>query len=337
MVEHQDPGQPPHGRWRPPRAAYALHLVEVGEGQDALGVRTVVGLVLVATLLGGLLALVPIVRKGDVAAALRVGRYSASRPVIEQTMPDPPMTDDYGHDGQQFYALAVALPDLRDAEGDVDKLRYRARRILLPVLAAPFPDGRPTVWAMVGWNVVALAAAAVALGRLARRCGTTPWVGLAVLLSFGLLDSAQGALADAPAFALALWGVVLCRSRPWLSGALLALGGLARETTLTAAAAAGLGARAWRSAAIALGAYLAWTVAVAAWLPPSDDAGTNSPVADALSQIEVPFRSFHQVGWSSTPTITGLALVALSLGAAWSLRRRLPELAGGCCWTPLSC
>ena len=290
--------------------------------------RWALPLLLATCALATTFAVAPVVANdGDVAAVLRVGRYSASRPVVEQDLPDPPLTEDYGHDGQQFYVLARALPDLGDAQGDVDKLRYRARRILLPVLAAPFPDGPPRVWAMIGWNVLAIGAAGVALGSLARRCGVTPWVGLAVALSPGMIDSAQGALADAPAVALALWGVVLCRSRPWAAGALLALGGLARETTLTAAAGVGLGARAWRSAAVAVGTVAAWAVVVTAWLPADDKANTNNVVVDLLDQVGIPLAGWADVGWTSAGAVLGAVLLACSVAAAWVLRRRLPELA----------
>ena len=290
--------------------------------------RWAVPLLAASMAVAGILAVRPIVANdGDVAAVLRVGRYSASRAVVEQDLPDPPMTDDYGHDGQQFYALARAFPDLADAEDDVDKLRYRSRRIVLPVLAAPFPDGAPRAWAMVGWNVVAIGAAAVAMGALARRCGVTPWVGLAVAVSPGLVDSAQGALADAPAVALALWGVVLCRTRPWAAGVLLALGGVSRETTLTADAGAALGARAWRSAAVAVGAVVAWTAVITAWLPPSDKTNTNNLVVDLLDQVSVPFTGWAAVGWTSGEAMVGALLLVCSLGAAWELRHRLPELA----------
>jgi hypothetical protein len=77
----------------------------------------------------------------DPTTSLRVGRYSASREFIERDFPDPVLTDDYGHDGQQFYVLAATFPDLADAQDNIDRLRYRARRILLPALVSPMPRG----------------------------------------------------------------------------------------------------------------------------------------------------------------------------------------------------
>ena len=50
----------------------------------------------------------------------------------------------YGHDGQQFYVIAKSIPDLQQADGHVDRLRYRARRILFPLVVAAVPDADQT-------------------------------------------------------------------------------------------------------------------------------------------------------------------------------------------------
>jgi len=49
---------------------------------------------------------------GDPTAALRVGRFSASRSFIEQDFREPVLTEDTGHDGQPFYLPAATFPDL---------------------------------------------------------------------------------------------------------------------------------------------------------------------------------------------------------------------------------
>ena len=50
---------------------------------------------------------------------------------------DPPLTQDYGHDGQQFYVLAATFPHAHDAIPYVDRIRYRVRRVLFPALVSP--------------------------------------------------------------------------------------------------------------------------------------------------------------------------------------------------------
>src|SRR5687768_2833235 len=89
----------------------------------------------------------------DPTTLLRVGKYSASREFVERDFADPVLTDDYGHDGQQFYVLAATFPDLADAQGNIDRLRYRARRILLPALVSPVPRGEPLIWTIFVVNL----------------------------------------------------------------------------------------------------------------------------------------------------------------------------------------
>jgi len=127
---------------------------------------------------------------GNVSALLNIGDQAASRPFVEETIPNPVLVKGYGHDGQQFYVVARSITQpagLQTLDGNVDRPRYRARRILFPLLAAPFPQGAPTVWAMLGISLVSVGAAAVAAGRLARRLGGPVWLGLAVALSPALL------------------------------------------------------------------------------------------------------------------------------------------------------
>jgi hypothetical protein len=262
---------------------------------------------------------------GDPTALLNVGERAASRPFIEQHFDDPVLARGWGHDGQQFYVLAATFPHLDEAEGDVDKLRYRARRVLLPAVVAPAPDGAPTVWAMAMVNLVAIGAAALAVARLAERLGVSRWLGLSVGVTPALVDSLQGSLADAAAFALALWGVVLCRSRPWLAATLLTLAVLARETTIVVALACALlahgGRRALMLAPVAV--YGVWTLLVAAWLPADDPSG--SFIDDATAQLTWPFAGWLDTG-STEAIAIGVALLLASLIAAAMLWDRLPEI-----------
>jgi hypothetical protein len=280
-----------------------------------------------------LIVLVPTVtllwsNDGDPTALLRVGERSASRSYVEHDLPDPVLTAGFGHDGQQFYVIARAFPDLQSADGHVDRLRYRARRVLYPALVAPFPAGEPTIWAMLAVNALAVGAAGIAMSRLATRVNAPWWIGVTVALSPALLISTRASLADALAFALALWGVVLWRRHLWWAVGLFVLAALARETSLVVPLACLLVGRRPRerlAMLVPFAVYGAWTLTVTAWLDPSD-AGSSSPLGDATRQLALPFEAFTQLGWSRT-VLLGLALLAGSLVAAWQLRGVLPEVA----------
>ncbi len=269
---------------------------------------------------------------GDVSALLNVGDQAASRPFVERTIPDPVLVKGYGHDGQQFYVVArsITSPDgLQTLDGNVDRPRYRARRILFPLLAAPFPAGTATVWAMLAIGLVSVGAAGVAAGRLARRVGGPVWLGLAVALTPALLISVRASLGDALAFALALWGVVLWRNRLLGAVVLFSLAALTRETTLVVPAACFIvGARRQRLwLVVPFAVYGVWDLVVSALVHPHVSQESTSPVADALRQFALPFESWRDLGLGSRTVLLALLLTLISLVSAWILRRRLPELA----------
>jgi len=265
----------------------------------------------------------------NVSTFLRVGTFSASRPYVERDLPNPVLTGDYGHDGQQFYVIASTFPHPRDAVGYVDQIRYRFRRVLFPALASPAPDGAPLVWTMFAINLLAIGAAAMALSRLATRLGGSAWLGLAAGISPALVESLQGSLADALAFALALWAVVLWRRHLGWAIVLLTLAALTRETTLVVAAACFVvGDRRQRLwLLIPPGVYAIWVGVVAWWLPQTEGHGGGNILRDAAGELTVPFRAWIHLGLSSQSVVVGLGLLVLSLMAAWTLRHRLPEVA----------
>ena len=174
---------------------------------------------------------------GDPSALLRIGDRSASRSFVEQSLPDPVLVAGFGHDGQQFYVIARTFPNMQDADGHVDRLKYRARRVLFPALVSPFPAGDATVWAMLGVNLIAIGAAGIAVSRLAKKVAAPWWIGMTVGLSPALIISARASLADALAFGLAVWGAVLWRKHLWWAVALFTLAAFARETSLVVPAA----------------------------------------------------------------------------------------------------
>lgn len=265
---------------------------------------------------------------GDPSALLRVGDKSASRSFVEQDIPDPVLVAGFGHDGQQFYVMARTFPDMQDADGHVDRLKYRARRVLLPAIVSPLPAGDATVWGMLAVSLMAIGAAGVGLSRLADRVRAPWWIGMAAALSPALIISARASLADALAFALAVWGAVLWRKHVWWAVVLFVLAALARETSLVVPAACllvGTRTRDRLAMLVPFGVYGVWTLAVGAWLHPSD-AGSASPFGDATRQLALPFEAFRQLG-PSPAVYLGLVLFVGSLVAAWRLREALPEIA----------
>jgi hypothetical protein len=266
---------------------------------------------------------------GNVSTYLRVGTYSASRPYIERSLPNPVLTGDYGHDGQQFYVIASTFPHPHDAIGYVDQIRYRFRRVLFPALVSAAPDGAPLVWTMFAVNLLAIGAAAMALARLASRLGGTTWLGIVAGISPALLESLQGSLGDALAFALALWAVVLWRRHLGGAVVLLTLAALTRETTLVVAAACFVAGdrrqRLWLLVPPAV--FVVWVGIVSWWLPQSDGHGGGNILRDTAGELTVPFRAWIHLGLDSQSVVLGLGLLVASLAAAWTLRRRLPEVA----------
>jgi hypothetical protein len=272
-------------------------------------------------------------KDGNVTALLNVGDQAASRPFVEHDFTTDPagvaLVHGYGHDGQQFYVVARSVTDLQRIDGNVDRPRYRARRILFPLLASAFPAGAPTVWAMFAISLLSVGMAAVAAGRLARRVGGPVWLGLAVALTPALLIGVRASLGDALAFSLALWGVVLWRRHLGWAVLLFALAALTRETTLVVPAACFLlGTRRQRVAlVIPFAVYGAWSLAVSQLVHDHVSTESASPVADALRQFAPPFQAWRDLGLTTTTVLLALVLTVASLLSAWVLRRRLPEVA----------
>ncbi len=167
-----------------------------------------------------------------------------------------------GYDGQFYAQVAVAGnpldPRLRQA---LDSPPYRERRPLVPLLAHVAGLGRPAavlqIYALFGLVSLWLLAALVArwwfppsdLSNLLRWAGT--------VFGAGMVVGVTRSLVDPPALVLVALGArALERERIWRGTIWLALAGLARETSLLAAAAfwspeALAAKRGWRRATMA--------------------------------------------------------------------------------------
>lgn len=149
--------------------------------------------------------------------------------------------DTLGHDGKYFFILANDPLLLAPEEHAhvMDRPRYRAQRILYPMLASAFGLFTPdfNVWSLVAVNVLAMGFGTFAVAQLASDMGASPWWGLSFVLNIGFVSEQNidgaGVLAAATAFAAVL---LLRRRKPLPAIALLSLAALSREAMLLVAA-----------------------------------------------------------------------------------------------------
>jgi hypothetical protein len=144
----------------------------------------------------------------------------------------------YGYDGQAYYRLA--LDPFTDKKVDhgitLDSPAYRQQRIGYPLLAwAVSLGGRTTIvpWALIGINVLALAAIAWFGASIAQEFGRSALWGALFPVFPGFVVSLARDLVEPLAIAFLLCGILLLTRKRSTWGALfLTAGVLTRETTL---------------------------------------------------------------------------------------------------------
>lgn len=152
-----------------------------------------------------------------------------------------PLTQADGYDGQFFYRLALDPLNLGPtAFGITMDQPYRFTRIGYPSVTWLVSLGRPEAvpYALVGVNLVAVAALAVLGGVFARRSGRHALWGLLFAAYFGLAVSVGRDTAEPVTDACLLGGMLAYRDRrPFLATALFCWAALTRETALAVPAA----------------------------------------------------------------------------------------------------
>lgn len=206
-----------------------------------------------------------------------------------KTVPRHILPNHNGYDGQFYAEIAVGLPELNVAELQTtcDLGSYRARRILMPCIAALLGGGDPAriLNAFAAINLAAwLSLALIAWHLLPPVSWTNAARFTALLLAAGTLESIRASLPDLPALTLILAAVLLNRhGRPWAATALLALAGLCKETSVLAVALflppAGSPPKAWfiaaaQAAAAVVPAALCWLF-LRAHFGPSHEGANN--------------------------------------------------------------
>jgi len=178
--------------------------------------------VLVVVVAIGFVLLVLAAHQWDPMAFVRLGtRYSQG---------DPNGT--IGYDGQFVYQIALrpfgAAPYL-------DISAYRYQRILYPIVGRMVGLGQPSLisWALIGLNVLALAAGAHVMGIILAERGLSRWYAVTVGVFAGQLVSLRLDVNEPFSLAFALLGIHAFEKKQRRWGAVyLALSMLSKETAL---------------------------------------------------------------------------------------------------------
>jgi hypothetical protein len=143
---------------------------------------------------------------------IKPGAHSTIVPTLQHDFPGMPLLDDVGHDGQAFYVLARQPMHLRSVGPTLDRPRYRAQRILFPLLVwalHPTGGGRGLVLAMLLVGVAALFAGGIVLGSLSVTLRGPPWVAIVFPVLPGAIFSLNLSVPDALAVVFALAAITL--------------------------------------------------------------------------------------------------------------------------------
>ena len=142
-----------------------------------------------------------------------------------------------GHDGRFFFAQAndpwYLEPEVHAVV--LDDPRYRAQRMLFPLIAGGFGFFPPGVvaWSMLVTNLLALGLGAFLAALLAQRWGGAAWLGLAVPMNIGLIFELDIGGAGIVAYVCCLGAVsALVTERIDLASVLFAAAALSREVML---------------------------------------------------------------------------------------------------------
>jgi hypothetical protein len=251
---------------------------------------------------------------GVLYVAVTLARFGGDARAFAVICPDPQRvaTGHCGYDGQFAYAIAV---DPAGGGRFTDAPAYRYQRILYPMLARVIGMGQAHLipWALVLINLLALVAGTAVVERILRHYGASRWYALAYGLFAGTLMPVRLDLTEPLAYGLALGGVwSAMQSRHRLSGLLLALAALTKETTLLFAvgiiAASGMDRR-YRAAieiALATGlAFAAWQLALRSQF---GQFGIGSGGA-----LGTPFEVIPLRGWWALASIDPAAFALISL------------------------
>jgi hypothetical protein len=260
-----------------------------------------------------------------------------------------------GYDGQFFYVQVLDPLLLHDST--VNAMRatgeaFRLQRVGYPALAAVLAGGQPSAipFALLAVNVLVLLAVAAAFATYARRQGWSTMWALAFALMPGMLLATARDLSDPLAIAGLLSGLLLWRGgRRWPAALALTVAVLTREVMMLAvvgvaaeACVRGYRARvaggAWRATAVQVWPVIVIPTAVfAAWLAyvmaryggPIGGAGLGLPLVNLVQELRASFRGYGPTAVWDLAYV--LLILAASVAAVWSLRRRVTVINAAAC------
>lgn len=276
----------------------------------------VVGLTVALSLLWPLLQ---VAAYGSFDALLGVGPQGPARTQIQREIPDLHLTDDYGHDGQQFYVISRHPFDPEAAQDSVSPLAYRYRRILFPLVGRIFAPngGRQLIAVFLLESLVGVALGAWALTRFP---GAPRWLPLTMAFTPGVIAAMGLSLSDALATGLGLLAVALAMERRWWpTVATLVAAVLTRETLILVAVGLVLTPgmpRRMRAATLAVPALV-----FGAWSAWSSHAAGASSTKGGADQLAAPFMGWLTVHVPMGQRFLLLAVFALLVAGAWKAWR----------------
>jgi hypothetical protein len=256
-----------------------------------------------------------------------------------------------GHyDGQYYYAIALDPFATGEAHNLIDQANYRYGRPMHGWLAAVLSLGQPQFIpnALLFLSLAGLAIGGFAASRLSVLFGRTPWGGLIIAMSPGLLFATTSSTTEPMGTALAILLILawIRRSNPLLIGVLSIVMSLYREQLLLVVLGILLyegvgvirrrswsgGAEAGMIATVFWGplALVVWFTYVhlrfGQWPSPLESGNTNIPFRGWLETFQYAQflqgtgdNSDSQIGTTSPPYLIALAVLLLS--AAWASRR----------------
>ncbi|MBI5957490.1 MAG: hypothetical protein HY866_02055 [Chloroflexi bacterium] len=243
--------------------------------------------------------------------------------------------DTEGYDGQFAYYIARNPADSPDC---LDAPAYRAQRILLPALGWLLSFGQKTLipWIFVAVNLSALVVGTALLEDLLTAERVSRWYALSYGLFAGVFMAVRLSTTEALAVGLVIAAIWFGqKDRLWQSALLLALAGLAKETTGFFAAGYLLYFalhRRWRDA-VRLGIvaglpFVIWQIVLVVWL---GESGIGSGGAKATAFEIIPFAGVLKIateGSLAAFLLLGVLLVipAAVLPSMWALWRTIRDL-----------
>jgi hypothetical protein len=218
-------------------------------------------------------------------------------------------------DGQYIYVTARLLPDIDAITERIYESDYRLVRILHPLLASPAPPGDAMVVVLELWNLLGVGLFVWAMADVLQRYGHPPGWAMAGAAACAL--SLVATTSEPLAFGLALAGLNLVDRERLVAGtALMALGGLTRESALTFAAAAAVLLLVRRRPVPAVGCFVAAVLPTAVWwvYVQTVTERSRTPIS--------PLGIVHLVGQPAVnviASIVALGLIAVSVVAWWDV------------------